>query len=157
MSTDPKFLALELAVRSGPNATAEGIVKAAEAFHSFLTGTGVSAPVKATKPVKEAAAKVEEKAAVAAAEVVKEEVNTAPAVTQEQIKGAVIKLVEAGNKIAAAGGDASGKVGRQYAAAVLQPFGASNVSTVPADKYADVLAALQAKLAAIEEEAALTG
>lgn len=151
MSSDLKFQALELAVRSGPNATAEGIVKTAEVFFNFLSSNATTAPAgKATKAVKDTPAPKTE----TPAETVKEEVkaDTPPAVTQDEVKAAVIALVNAGNK--AAGND---KTGREYAGAVLQPFGAKNVSTIKPEDYAKVLEALKAKQKAVEDEAALVG
>lgn len=142
MSTEPKYQALELATRVyGNNATDDSIVAAAAKFYSFLTGGAVPA-AKVTKTVKDTPA-AEVKAEVQA------EAPKGP--TFEEVKAAVIALVNAGN--AAAGND---KTGREYAGAVLQSFGAPKVSSVKPEDYAKVLEALKAKQKSVEDEAALT-
>lgn len=148
MSADLKFQALELAVRSGPNATAEGIVKTAEAFFAFLNGAASAGKQTQTKAVKDTTTDTQ----APKTEAKPETPNEPATISQELIKQAVIALVNAGNK--AAGND---KAGREHAGAVLAPFGAKNVSTIKPEDYAKVLEALQAKQKAIEDEAALTG
>jgi hypothetical protein len=160
MSTDLKLEALRLATSLQVADRIGDAVDYAAKMFEFLTGNSVAAPAgKQTKAVKEANA-APTKDAPAATETPKTEaakVETpkqpeAPAVTMEEVKQAVIGLVNAGNK--AAGND---KTGREYAAAVLQPFGAKNVSTIKPEDYAKVVEALKAKQKAVEEEAALTG
>jgi len=166
MSTDIRIRALELAVAAAAHSGGADVVTVADKFLAFLTvgtagtnalaGAGKAANKPAKPAVAAAQASVETPIETAESQAKEPAKEAAKAITQDEIKIAVIALVNAGNKAAS-----NETTGREYAAGILQPFGAKNVSTVKPEDYAKVLEALKAKTVAVlkaaEAEADLAG